>query len=380
MDVSCPLDRPPLVGGRRAKAVPFEITCDVVSARLQAAVTPGKPITAETTRENGHVCMFAVDVPEGAACLRIDLGDVEGDLDLYVGRRKPLLDFAQAAHVADGPQGRETLAIDAASDPPLRPGTYCVCVVDQAGAEAGVPFTLYVSLAPDPPAALLPIPEMRQGERPLARALFATVELLGPVGGGSGAVVTPDGLILTNYHVVEGVDGKPVAPGELIVAVTLDPRKPPAELFRARVLEADKKLDLALVQVTTGYYRQPLPEGYKFRPMALGDPQALKIGDGLWVLGYPGTGGTGSRASVTLMRGIVSGFEAHRHGDLIKTDAQLHEGTSGGAVLNDRHELVGVPSETVQEKDAAGQLGFVRPLTLVPPAWRKLIDERRNKK
>jgi S1-C subfamily serine protease len=116
--------------------------------------------------------------------------------------------------------------------------------------------------------------------------------------------------------------------------------------------------------------------------MPLGDAEALKIGDSLWVAGFPEIGGTASRPSVTVTRGIVAGFEWQRNGTLVKTDAQLHAGTSGGAALNDRFELVGVPSETMEEINGSGvgQLGYVRPLSLVPPAWRKLIDERRNKK
>ena len=73
-----------------------------------------------------------------------------------------------------------------------------------------------------------------------------------------------DGLILTNYHLVEEVVDNPEEKDAVVIGVTLDPRQPARELFRGNVLAYDKKIDLALVQIACGLYHQPLPEGYRF--------------------------------------------------------------------------------------------------------------------
>lgn len=381
VDVVCPLAQPPVIGKRRARTVPFEIAVEIVQARIEAILEAGKPIKSQTTKSSGYSRSFSIAVPNTATCLRLDLADVGGDLDLYVRRARPIIDLADADHESAGLQGRESLVIDAESDPPFRPGAYHITVVDEFGEEFDTPFTIHTSFRPEPPQELLGIPKFPAGKSPLQRALFATVELTGPMGGGSGTILTTDGLVLTNCHVVADTNGKPSADGDVIVAITLDERMPPTELFRAKVVEADKQLDLALIEIETGFYRQPLPPGYVFPAVPVGNPGRLEIGDRLSIIGYPWIGGTRSRPSITLTRGIVSGFELHRDGSLIKTDAPLYSGTSGGAALNEQCELVGVPSETVQDTEGAvGQVGYVRPLTFLPPAWQKRIHHRAQRK
>jgi hypothetical protein len=70
-----------------------------------------------------------------------------------------------------------------------------------------MPFVLHATLGDNPPAALLGIPAQRAGRTPLEHALYATVEILASDGRGTGTLVTPEGLVLTNHHVVERADG-----------------------------------------------------------------------------------------------------------------------------------------------------------------------------
>ena len=82
----------------------------------------------------------------------------------------------------------------------------------------------------------------------------------------------------------------------------------------------DKATDLALVRITSGYYHQPLPKGYRFPAIPLGDPAKMEIGDTVTTLGFPEIGSTTGRGSVTLTRGVISGFEKTEAGLLMKAD------------------------------------------------------------
>ena len=88
-------------------------------------------------------------------------------------------------------------------------------------------------------------------------------------------------------------------------------------------------------------------------------------------LGNAATGGEGSRVTIHATRGIVAGFEHGSVGNLIKTDASITQGNSGGAAVDADGKLVGIPTSTVE--NGSGQSGFVRPIGLLPPAWREQI-------
>lgn len=385
LDVAYRLDVPPRIDGVRVDRIGFGVRLDVVRAAATATLAPALPacpsVTATATLEaaNGHAAFFTVEIPEGAPALRLDVADVAGDVDLFVRRTGWPLDPDTVDHEATTLAGRESLVLDPRSQPPLEPGRWHVAVVDRVQDELPVTFTLHATLGRDPPAPLLAIPPPREGRTPLEVALYGTVEILAHGGSGSGVLVTPDGLVLTNHHVVLRADDTVPSGNDLVVGLTLDPRLPARECFRAAVLHHDAERDLALCEIRTGFYGQPLPAGYRFRPVPLGDADALAIGDRLDLVGFPDTGGMRSRVSVTLSRGHVAGFERHAHGYLIKTDAELSNGSSGGAALDAAGRLVGVPSDTVGAAQGFGQLGFVRPLSLLPPTWRALIAERLGK-
>ena len=164
--------------------------------------------------------------------------------------------------------------------------------------------------------------------------------------GGSGTVLSEDGLILTNYHVIAEVAENP-KDGEdepVVIGLTVDPHDPPRELFRGKVVAFNKDIDFALIQVDCGFYRQPLPKNYRFVTIPLGDPASLEIGDTIWAIGYPVLGGSNGRASITLTRGVLSGFEEKPIGTMLKTDANIGSGNSGGAAVDSNWRLIGVPS------------------------------------
>ena len=189
-------------------------------------------------------------------------------------------------------------------------------------------------------------------------------------------MLTEDGLVLTNYHVVAEVAEGAGEKDPVVIGLTMDTRQPTRELFRGKVLAFDKKIDLALVQITCGFYRQPLPKRYRFPSMALGDSEVLEIGDPVSTIGFPLVGGSIGRVSVTLTRGVVSGFERTPIGTLIKTDAGIAPGNSGGAAVDAQWRLIGVPTYENVSPEAVSRMSYIHPLSLLPDTWRTILRQR----
>lgn len=141
----------------------------------------------------------------------------------------------------------------------------------------------------------------------------------------------------------------------------------------ATVLKTLPDADLALIQVSGDLGGRPLPAWYRFPYLGLGRVDELGLGDTLRVIGYPGVGGTGSRASLTYTRGIVSGFQTHLRGTVIKTDALINQGNSGGAGLNQNYELVGLPTLVVGSD--GGSIGYLFGVDMLPEDWRRIVRE-----
>ncbi len=185
-----------------------------------------------------------------------------------------------------------------------------------------------------------------------------TTEEVWPLG--SATVVSPDGVLLTNYHVVElsnlqarlaqeedaakrqGRDRRlQLLEGRVVVLVTEG-----AELRRAYiadVLVTDPVLDLAVLRITAGAHGEPLRRTLQLPYVPLGDSDTLRIGDLIHVFGYPATAG----GTLKYTQGRVSGFDVEP-GVLgwawIDSDATVSGGSSGGTAVNDTGQLIGIPT------------------------------------
>jgi serine protease Do len=137
-------------------------------------------------------------------------------------------------------------------------------------------------------------------------------------GFGSGFLVDPRGLILTNHHVVDGAD---------LVEVTLENGKK----FQSKEIKIDPKTDLALVKIES---REPLPY------LELGDSSSMEIGDRVLAVGAP----FGLAGSVT--HGIISAKErslrVNQYEDFLQTDAAINPGNSGGPLVNLEGKVIGI--------------------------------------
>ena len=160
---------------------------------------------------------------------------------------------------------------------------------------------------------------------------------------GSGSLISPDGLTLTNAHVV--LSDRFYTVEDLIIALTLREDAPPVDTYYASIVQADENLDFALIKPRTDMQGNPIEYSTMNLPfVGLGDSESLRLGDSITILGYPGIGGE----TITLTRGQVSGFtseEGYGNRAYIKTNATIAGGNSGGLAVNDQGQLVGVPTQ-----------------------------------
>src|SRR5213594_3779728 len=168
-------------------------------------------------------------------------------------------------------------------------------------------------------------------------------------GMGSGVIVTPDGHIITNNHVIDGAR-------ELTVTL------PDKREFKGKVIGTDPKTDLALIKVEA----RDLPY------VAWGDSSKLQVGEYVLAVGNP----FGLNSTVTL--GIVSALGRGHMGitqyeDFIQTDAAINPGNSGGALVDTAGELVGINTAIVSQTGGYQGVGFAVPANMAKPVFESLV-------
>lgn len=159
-------------------------------------------------------------------------------------------------------------------------------------------------------------------------------------GAGSGVIISSDGYIVTNNHVVDGADE---------LTVTLDDNRE----FSARIIGTDKKTDLALIKI----------DGNNLPTLPIGDSDKLKVGE--WVLAV----GNPFNLSSTVTAGIISAkarsLGANDIESFIQTDAAINAGNSGGALVNVKGELIGINAMLYSQTGSYSGYGFAIPTTIM---------------
>jgi serine protease Do len=158
---------------------------------------------------------------------------------------------------------------------------------------------------------------------------------------GSGVIVSPEGYILTNNHVVEDAND---------VRVTLSDKRE----FRARIVGTDSKTDIAVLKI----------EASRLSPITISDSSKAEVGDAALAIGNPfGVGQTVTKGIVSATGRGNLGIEAYE--DFIQTDAPINPGNSGGALINDRGELLGINTAMITKGSGGSQgIGFAVPSNL----------------
>jgi hypothetical protein len=164
------------------------------------------------------------------------------------------------------------------------------------------------------------------------------------VGGGSGVVVSPDGSIVTNYHVIHDQGGR--LHDLFVIGRHVADGKPPQLVCAGRPDRSkwDTGADLALIKCDLdldGRAWTPSRSAGTWKPIPAPGSDEIDLGQRLWVLGFPDRGG----GAITLSQGLVEGWTGEDQSlarDLIKTDASITHGNSGGPVVDDDGRVVGV--------------------------------------
>jgi Do/DeqQ family serine protease len=167
---------------------------------------------------------------------------------------------------------------------------------------------------------------------------------------GSGVVVSPEGYILTNFHVVDGAD-------EIEVALN-DGLK-----YKARVVGSDPESDLAVLRI---------PADHKLPVIAFGSSDNLRVGDIVLAIGNPF--GVGQ----TVTSGIVSALGRSHLGintfeNFIQTDAAINPGNSGGALVDANGNLVGINTAIYSQSGGSMGIGFAIPVSLAKSVMEQIV-------
>lgn len=174
---------------------------------------------------------------------------------------------------------------------------------------------------------------------------------------GSGIILTSDGYIATNYHVVSYCDEYE----NVMLSVILED----GTELEAELIGGDKSNDLAVIKANT--------EGKELPAAQIGSSQTLSVGEIVVAIGNP----LGTQFAGTVTMGIVSALDRSISSEntaetLIQTDAAINPGNSGGALINSKGEIIGITSSKIADTDVEG-LGFAIPIDFANPILDDII-------
>jgi Do/DeqQ family serine protease len=197
---------------------------------------------------------------------------------------------------------------------------------------------------------------------PFFQFFFGDGDLLGPRRGverslGSGVIVSADGYVLTNNHVVAGESGRISLRQLPAVSVALGDKRE----LEAKIVGVDPATDLALLKIDSGGRLPTIPWG---------DSSKLKVAEWVLAIGNP------FQLNQTVTLGIVSALGRNNVGisayeDFIQTDAAINPGNSGGALVNARGELIGINTAIFSQSGGYQGIGFAVPSNLA----RRIVND-----
>jgi Do/DeqQ family serine protease len=169
-------------------------------------------------------------------------------------------------------------------------------------------------------------------------------------GTGSGVIVSADGYILTNYHVIDGAENIRVELGD---NRTLD----------AKVVGTDQPSDLAVIKI----------EGGTLPYMQLGDSDRVRVGDVVLAIGNPLDVGQTVTMGIISAKGRQTGPGSGNFEDFLQTDAPINRGNSGGALVSTSGELIGINSQILSSTGMSIGIGFAIPSNMAKSVMEQLV-------
>ena len=167
---------------------------------------------------------------------------------------------------------------------------------------------------------------------------------------GSGVIVTHDGYILTNNHVVDGTN-------------KMEVELPDNRTFTAKVIGTDPATDLAVVKI----------DASNLPTLVIGDSDAVKIGDQVLAIGNPLGVGETVTAGIISAKGRQTPDGSGGYQDFLQTDAAINHGNSGGALVNMAGQLIGINSQILSPSDGNIGLGFAIPSNMAKNVMDQLV-------
>ena len=170
---------------------------------------------------------------------------------------------------------------------------------------------------------------------------------------GSGIIISKDGYIVTNNHVIENAD-------EITVTIGDDTTE-----FNGKLIGRDADSDMAVLKIETNKV---------LTPIKMGDSNSLLVGDVIFAIGNPF--GIGS----TVTQGIISALNKNKVGinryeNYIQTDASINPGNSGGALVDSRGALIGINTAIISKSGGNNGIGFAIPVAMVKDVVTKLVAD-----
>jgi Do/DeqQ family serine protease len=174
------------------------------------------------------------------------------------------------------------------------------------------------------------------------------------IGLGSGVVVSADGYIVTNHHVIDGAEG---------IRVTLVDNRS----FDAKLVGSDPASDLAVLKI----------DAHNLPILPLADSDKVRVGDVALAIGSPLGLSQTVTAGIISAKGRTTGVSDGSFEDFLQTDAPINQGNSGGALINTNAELVGINSQILSSTGGNIGIGFAIPANMTRNVMEQLITSGR---